>query len=65
MSGNAKLMRAISILVSHALKHKRITGDLPDHEYLILAFEIEYEFADYVLMVARVVSPAKKVQDAN
>jgi hypothetical protein len=52
---NTKLLNAVCILVSHAFRHKRITGVFPDHRYLIVAFEIPYDLADHVLSVATMV----------
>ena len=50
-SRTVQIYNSVHILISHILKHKRITGLLPDTKYLVTCFEIPYEFADYLLEI--------------
>lgn len=60
MSENEKLLQAMIVSVNHALKHKRITGNLPDHRYFMTVFDVPFEFADHVLTVAALVDRSQK-----
>jgi len=44
-----KIYRSVHILIAHILKHEKITGYLPTPGYLIGAFDIPVEFAEYLL----------------
>lgn len=53
--GSTKVMSAIMLLIRHSLFHKETFGELPDHRYLMLCFEIPYELAEHVLYLAKAV----------
>lgn len=62
ISANASLVRAVYVLMAHVVKYKTIIGHWPNHLYLMVAFDVSYEFADHVLTIADLIIGDKEIQ---